>query len=48
MLATGRALVAFFLLLTVIITEECNSDAYENYLEQYPSKCGDDCEEYKK
>ena len=45
----GKVLAAFVLLIAVIYGESvCTSDDYDEYLEHYGYKCGDDCEEYKR
>ena len=29
-------------------SDVCSSDDYDSYLQSYPLKCGNDCDEYKK
>ena len=42
-------IISLVLLLELALSAElCNSDVYDSYLEAYPMKCGNACEEYKK
>ena len=42
-------IVSLVLLLRLTLsTELCTSDVYDSYLEAYPMKCGNACDEYKK
>ena len=42
-------IVSLVLLLRLTLsTELCTSDVYDSYLEAFPMKCGNDCNEYKR
>ena len=42
-------IVTLVLLLELALSAElCTSDVYDSYLEAYPMKCGNACDEYKK
>ena len=42
-------IVSLVLLLELALSAElCNSGVYDSYLEAYPMKCGNACDEYKK
>ena len=42
-------IVTLVLLLGLALSAElCTSDVYNSYLEAYPMKCGNACDEYKK
>ena len=42
-------IVTLVLLLELALSAElCTSDVYNSYLEAYPMKCGNACDEYKK
>ena len=44
-----KTIISLVLLLGLALSAElCNSDVYNSYLEAYPMKCGNDCDEYKK
>ena len=43
-----KTIVSLVLLLGLALSAElCNSDVYDSYLEAYPMKCGNACDEYK-
>lgn len=42
-------IICLVLLLGLALSAElCTSDVYDSYLEAYPMKCGNACDEYKK
>ena len=44
-----KTIISLVLLLELALSAElCNSDVYNSYLEAYPMKCGNACDEYKK
>ena len=44
-----KTIVSLVLLLELALSAElCNSGVYDSYLEAYPMKCGNACDEYKK
>ena len=43
-----KTIVSLVLLLELALSAElCNSGVYDSYLEAYPMKCGNACDEYK-
>ena len=43
-----KMIISLVLLLELALSAElCNSDVYNSYLEAYPMKCGNACDEYK-
>ena len=44
-----KTIISLVLLLELALSAElCNTDVYDSYLEAYPMKCGNACDEYKK
>ena len=44
-----KTIISLVLLLELALSAElCNSDVYNSYLDAYPMKCGNACDEYKK
>ena len=44
-----KTIISLVLLLELALSAElCTSDVYDSYLEAYPMKCGNACDEYKK
>ena len=44
-----KTIITLVLLLELALSAElCNSDVYDSYLDAYPMKCGNACDEYKK
>ena len=44
-----KTIISLVLLLELALSAElCTSDVYNSYLEAYPMKCGNACDEYKK
>ena len=44
-----KTIISLVLLLGLALSAElCTSDVYNSYLEAYPMKCGNACDEYKK
>ena len=44
-----KTIISLVLLLELALSAElCNSDVYDSYLDAYPMKCGNACDEYKK
>ena len=43
-----KTIISLVLLLELALSAElCNSDVYNSYLDAYPMKCGNACDEYK-
>ena len=43
-----KTIISLVLLLELALSAElCNSDVYDSYLDAYPMKCGNACDEYK-
>ncbi len=43
-----KTIISLVLLLELAVSAElCTSDVYNSYLEAYPMKCGNACDEYK-
>ena len=43
-----KTIISLVLLLELAVSAElCTSDVYDSYLEAYPMKCGNACDEYK-
>ena len=43
-----KTIISLVLLLELALSAElCTSDVYDSYLEAYPMKCGNACDEYK-
>ena len=43
-----KTIISLVLLLGLALSAElCTSDVYDSYLEAYPMKCGNACDEYK-
>ena len=43
-----KTIISLVLLLELALSAElCTSDVYDSYLDAYPMKCGNACDEYK-